>query len=139
MSASREKKIRQELAAQGIPDIKEIRAAEERKQQRRANILYGSIAAAFVLVAAALLIWNSNIIQRNSTAISVDGVKYSAAEVSYYYQSAYNSVASGDYAGYVSLNANAPLSQQVMSEMDMMFMGVSLPEAEGDDHSRKML
>ena len=75
MSASREKKIRQELAAQGIPDIKEIRAAEERKQQRRANILYGSIAAAFVLVAAALLIWNSNIIQRNSTAISVDGVK----------------------------------------------------------------
>lgn len=128
MSASREKKIRQELAAQGIPDIKEIRAAEERKQQRRANILYGSIAAAFVLVAAALLIWNSNIIQRNSTAISVDGVKYSAAEVSYYYQSAYNSVASGDYAGYVSLNANAPLSQQVMSEMDMMFMGVSLPE-----------
>ena len=33
MSASREKKIRQELAAQGIPDIKAIRAEEERKQQ----------------------------------------------------------------------------------------------------------
>lgn len=128
MSASREKKIRQELAAQGIPDIKEIRAEEERKQQRRANILYGSIAAVFVLVAAALLIWNSQIIQRNSTALSVDGVKYSAAEVSYYYNSAYNNVASGQYAGYVSLSNTTPLTQQVMTDMDMMFMGVSLPE-----------
>ena len=128
MSASREKKIRQELAAQGIPDIKEIRAAEERKQQRRANILYGSIAAVFVLVAAALMVWNSQIIQRNSVAISVDGVNYSAAEVSYYYNSAYNEVASGSYAGYVSLNANSPLTQQTMNEIDLLFMGITLPE-----------
>ena len=130
MSASREKKIRQELAARGIPDIKEIRAAEERQQQRRANILYGSIAAVFVLVAAALLVWNANIIQRNSTAISVDGVKYSAAEVSYYYTSAYNSVASGQYAGYVSLNTSLPASQQEMTEMDMLFLGAALPEGQ---------
>ena len=94
MSASREKKIRQELAAQGIPDIKEIRAEEERKQQRRANILYGSIAAAFVLVAAALLVWNSGILQRDSVAMSVDGEKYTSAEVSYYYNSAVNSLLS---------------------------------------------
>ena len=130
MSASREKKIRQELAAQGIPDIKEIRAAEAHQQQRRANILYGSIAAAFVLVAAVLLVWNSNIIQRSSTAVTVDGVKYSAAEVSYYYNSAFNSVASGQYAGYVSLNSSIPPAQQEMNEMDMLFMGVSLPEGQ---------
>ena len=128
MSASREKKIRQELAAQGIPDIKEIRAAEERKQQRRANILYGSIAAAFVLVAAALLVWNSNVIQRNSTAMSVDGVKYSAAEVDYFYNSAVNSVLNDEYAGYMSINANSPMDQQVMTDMDLMFMGITLPE-----------
>ena len=128
MSASREKKIRQELAAQGVPDIKEIRAAEERKQQRRSNILYGCIAAAFVLVAAALVIWNSNIIQRSSTAISVDGVKYTAAEVDYYYNSAYNSILNSEYAGYMSLNANSPLNHQVMSDMDLMFTGATLPE-----------
>ncbi len=128
MSASREKKVRQELAAQGIPDIKEIRAAEERAQRRRSNILYGSIAAVFVLVAAALMVWNSQIIQRNSVAISVDGVNYSAAEVSYYYNSAYNEVASGSYAGYVSLNANSPLTQQTMNEVDLLFMGITLPE-----------
>ena len=128
MSASREKKIRQELAAQGIPDIKQIRAEEERKQQRRANILYGSVAAVFVLVAVGLLIWNSQIIQRNSTAISVDGEKYSSAEVSYYYNSAYNSVATGQYASYVSLNTSTPPTQQVMTEMDMLFLGAALPE-----------
>ena len=128
MSASREKKIRQELAAQGIPDIKEIRAAEERAQRRRSNILYGSIAAIFVVVAAALMVWNSQIIQRNSAAISIDGVKYSAAEVSYYYKSAYNEVASGSYASYLSLNSSTPLDQQTMNEVDLLLMGITLPE-----------
>ena len=128
MSASREKKIRQELAAQGIPDIKEIRAAEARAQQRRSNILYGSIATAFVLVAAILLIWNSNIIQRNSTAISVDGVKYSASEVSYFYNSAFNNAANSDYASYMSLSTSTPLTQQVMTDFDLLIMGITLPE-----------
>ena len=128
MSASREKKIRQELAAQGIPDIKAIRAEEERKQQRRSNLVYGSIAAIFVLVAAALVIWNSNIIQRNSIALSVDGVKYTAAEVEYFYNSAYNSVASGDYAAYMSLNTTLPARQQKLTDMDLMFLGITLPE-----------
>lgn len=128
MSASREKKMRQELAAQGIPDIKAIRAEEEKKQQRRSNLLYGSIAAIFVLVAAALLIWNSNIIQRSSIALSVDGVKYTAAEVEYYYNSAYNSVANGDYAAYMSLDTSLPPQQQKLTDMDLMFLGISLPE-----------
>lgn len=128
MSASREKKIRRELAEQGIPDIKEIRAAEERKQQRRANILYGSIAAIFVVVAAALLIWNSNVIQRSSTAISVDGEKYSAAEVGYFYHNAIQSAASSQYASYLSLDTSTSLTQQVMTDMDLMFIGAELPE-----------
>ena len=128
MSASREKKIRQELAAQGIPDIKEIRAAEERKQQRRANWLYGSIAVIFVVVAAILLLWNSNVIQRGSAAISVDGEKYSAAEVEYYYYNAYNSVANGTYASYMSLDTSLPLTQQTMTETDYMFLGIEQEE-----------
>ena len=111
MSASREKKIRQELAAQGIPDIKEIRAAEERAQRRRSNILYGSIAAVFVLVAAALVVWNSQIIQRNSVAISVDGVNYSAAEVSYYYNSAINE--SSTFQTSISASISQPQSHKL--------------------------
>ena len=56
MSASREKKTRQDLAAQGITDPKKIREAEEKAKARKSNILYGVIAGVFVLVAAALLV-----------------------------------------------------------------------------------
>ena len=56
MSASREKKIRQDLAAKGITDPKAIREAEEKDQQHRSNMLYGGIAVVFVLVAAFLLL-----------------------------------------------------------------------------------
>ena len=66
MSASREKKTRQELAASGAPDPKQVRLEEEARQQKRSNRLYGLIALAFVVIAAALLLWNSNVIQRSS-------------------------------------------------------------------------
>ena len=39
MSASREKKIRQDLAAKGITDPKAIREAEEKDQQLRQGTL----------------------------------------------------------------------------------------------------
>lgn len=39
MSASREKKIRQDLAAQGVTDPKKIREAEEKAKARKNNIL----------------------------------------------------------------------------------------------------
>lgn len=128
MSASREKKNRQELAASGIPDIKDIHAAEERKQQRRNNWLYGSIAVIFVVVAVALFVWNSNIIQRGSTAISVDGEKYSAAEVSYFYRSAYNSLTNSQYASYIGLDPSKPLEQQTMNDTAKMMLGITSDE-----------
>ena len=125
MSASREKKNRQELAASGIPDVKDIRAAEEKAKQRRSNWLYGSIAVVFVLVAAALLIWNSNVIQRNSTAVSVDGEKYSAAEVDYFYHMTYNSLANSQYASYLSLDPSKPLKDQELNDTDKMMLNVT--------------
>ena len=50
MSASREKKQRQDRVASGTLDPKAVRAAEEKTQQRKSNILYISIAVAFVVV-----------------------------------------------------------------------------------------
>ncbi len=128
MSASREKKTRQELAASGIPDIKDIRAAEDRKKQRRSNWLYGSIAIIFVVVAAALLIWNSNVIQRKATAMTVDGEKYSAAEVSYFYRSAYNALTNSQYASYIGLDPKKPLDQQTLNDTAKMMLGITSQE-----------
>ena len=81
MSASREKKNRQDLASQGIQDPKAIREAEEKAQQRKANRLYGTIAVVFVLVAALLVVVNSGVLERSATAITVDGENYTAAQM----------------------------------------------------------
>ena len=111
MSASREKKARQEFAASGAVDPKAARQAEERAKQRRNNWLYGGIAIVFVLVAAVLLVWNSNVIQRGASAVTVEGETYSAAEVSYFYHVAYNSIAQSQYASYYGLSNSTPLTQ----------------------------
>lgn len=125
MSASREKKIRQDLAASGVTDPKVIRKAEEAAKQRKSNILYGCIFGAFVLVAAALLLWNSGIFQRNAAALTIDGEKYTAAEVSYYYHTASNSIVNGQYASYYGLDKSKPLDQQEMNDMAKMLTGVT--------------
>ena len=56
MSASREKKKRQEISASGAADPRAARAAEQRAAERTSNILYGTVAAIFVVVAVALVV-----------------------------------------------------------------------------------
>lgn len=67
----------------------EKRRQEERKD-RRMMALYTTISVVVVAAAAVLMFWNSGILQRNLTALNVNGVKYTAAEVQYYYSSLYN-------------------------------------------------
>ena len=145
MSASREKKIRQDLAAKGITDPKAIREAEEKDQQHRSNMLYGGIAVVFVLVAAFLLLWNSNVLQRGATAVTVDGEKYSAAEVDYFYYNAYSSIRQNQYASYMGIDTSKPLSQQDLSSMAKLMLGVDedmtwdayLKQRADDEHRRR--
>ncbi len=129
MSASREKKIRQDLAAQGITDPKKIREAEEKAKARKSNILYGVIAGVFVIVAAALLVYNSGVLQRNATAATVDGEKYTVGQVSYFYANIKNNIVNGGYASFYGIDTSKSLDQQVMSDSVKSMMGV---EDEGD-------
>lgn len=94
MSASREKKKRQELASSGAVDPKAVRAAEQKAAERKSNILYTTVAVVFVVLAVALWVYNSGIFQRNQTAVTVDGEKYTVAQVSYYYGQVCNQYAS---------------------------------------------
>ena len=89
MSASREKKLRQDQTASGYVDPKAEKELEEKKAEKRSNVLYSVIAVLFVLVVAASFLWRSNVISRNATALTIDGEKYSAAEVNFYYQNVY--------------------------------------------------
>lgn len=132
MSASREKQIRQEQASSGWTDPKTLREAEQRKKEKRSNIMYGTIAVVFVLVAVVCIIWKSNIFQKTATAAVIDGEKYTAAEVNFYYRNVYNNFYSNNYymimMGYLSLNTSSSLSSQTISDADAAMMGIEPEE-----------
>ena len=58
-------------------------------------------------------------------AVTVEGETYSAAEVSYFYHVAYNSIAQNQYASYYGLSTSTPLTQQSLSDMAKTLLGVS--------------
>ena len=129
MSASREKKIRQDLAAQGVTDPKKIREAEEKAKARKNNILYGVIAGVFVIVAAVLLVYNSGVLQRSATAATINGEKYTAGQVEYFYANVKSSLLKSSYASFYGIDTSKSLDQQVVSDTMKTALGI---EDEGD-------
>ena len=125
MSASREKKNRQNPEFQTIQDVKAAKAAQEKAQQRRSNILYLVIAIVFVLIAAGSLLAKSGILQRNAAAMELDGRKYTVAEVDYYYANAVGSVRNSNYASYFGLDTSVPYDQQELNDTARMLLGVA--------------
>ena len=125
MSASREKKNRQELAAQGYVDPKTEREAKEAAERKKNKLLYGGIAIVFVIVAAVVLLYNSGVFQRSATALTVDGKDFTAAEVDYYYYGALNSVSSSQYASYMGLNTSTSMKDQTLNSTAKMLLGVT--------------
>ncbi len=81
MSASREKKQRQDIGL----DPKVAKAQKEAAERRRKNITYAVIAGVVAVAVAALLIWNSGVFQRGMTAATVGGDNVSVADLSYHY------------------------------------------------------
>ena len=69
---------------------------EKRRKEERANhrsiALYTLVGVVVVVAALAMILWNTGILQRNLTAVEVDGVKYTTADVDYYFNSAYNNI-----------------------------------------------
>ena len=118
MSASREKKVRQEQVASGYVNPRTQKEEQERKADRRSRILYTTIAVVFVIVAVAVITWNSGVIQKNATAVTIDGEKYTAADVSYFYHYAYNQwyQTYGSYASYFGLDTSSSLNSQVFDQ-----------------------
>ena len=117
MSASREKKKRQELLASGVVDNKAAREAEKLAATKKANRLYTGIAIAFVVMAIALMVYNSNIIQRKQVALTVGENQYTAADVNYYYGNIYqnfvNSETGSMLVAYGMLDTSKPMDSQM--------------------------
>ena len=102
MSASREKKVRQERGADFV-SVKELKAREERNANRRTTAIFTVCAVLFVVAVAAMFLWNSGTFQRKAAAASVNGQNYSVSDVAYYY---YNGRAN-------ALNSNTELNNDV--------------------------
>ena len=125
MSASREKQNRLEQAEAGVVDSKEINETEQRQKEKRSNILYSAIAIAFLIVAVMAVVWRSNVIPKMATAATVDGEKYTAGEVSFYYQNAYMGLLNewSYMVSYLGLDTSSPLEGQTMNETAASMLG----------------
>lgn len=113
MSASPEKK-----ASRG-----EKRRQEEQKD-RRAIALYSVIGIVVVVAAIVLLVWNSGLLQRNLTALNIDGTKYTAADMQYYYNSIYNS-----YANQYAFDPSVSVKKQKAGSEGSSWYDVLMDEA----------
>ena len=67
---------------------------QEEQNDRRSVVLYTVIGVLVLAAALVLMVWKSGLLQRNLTALDVNGTKYTAADLQYYYSSIYNSYAS---------------------------------------------
>ena len=120
MSASREKKVRQEQENSGYVDPKTAKEAKERREEKRSNTIYLLIAIAFVVVGIISLVWKSGVTERNVTAVTIDGESYTAAETQYYYVNNYQSFVSNYYyyLSYFGLDTSKSLKEQECTMTD---------------------
>ncbi|MBE6955436.1 MAG: hypothetical protein E7449_05935 [Ruminococcaceae bacterium] len=114
MSASREKKKRQELNVAGV--TKNTEPVTQKTPVWKVAV-YWLIGIAFVVAFVLVMLFNSSFFAKRSTAVTVGEHKLSPAMVSVYYNSAYNNFYSsyGDYVSYF-FDSSKPLSEQVYDE-----------------------
>lgn len=113
MSASKSKKERKAEAALGLTEKQKQAIAAEAKAKRN-KLIYAIVGVVVVICIAALLFWDSGIIQKNATAVTVGSQSYKAVDVDYYYNSTLSSYSS--YASLYGLDLEKPLDEQEISE-----------------------
>jgi len=96
--------------AQTKAERDEKRRQEERKD-RRSMAVYTVIGVVVVVAAIVLMVGNSGILQRSLTAKTIGGVKYSAADMQYFYNSAYNT-----YANNYAFDSTASVKEQIYDQ-----------------------
>ncbi len=120
MSASRERKKRQELAAVG-QSPKQLKRAAEKKQKRK-NRIIGTISIVLVIAIAIGclygLVIRPNTMPKKTAALRTADHELSAVEFGYYYYDAINSFYQnyGGYLSYLMEDASKPLDEQIYDE-----------------------
>lgn len=117
MSASREKKTRQDEVAQG-PASREQKRQQEAREARRSKILYTVVGVVCAVFAVAVLVWNSGVLPRTMTAVTINGEKYSAVDLQYYFNTVRTSLLEYYYQSTYSLpfDTNVSTKDQVYDQ-----------------------
>lgn len=84
---------------------------QEEQRERRSMAVYTAVAITVVVAAVAAMFWRSGVVQRSMTALDVNGAKYTAADVQYYYNSFYD-----DQAQYYLFDTTTSVKKQVYDE-----------------------
>jgi parvulin-like peptidyl-prolyl isomerase len=102
MSASREKKKRQELRETGELQQDKKKKSGKKLSSKAKGRIYTAIAIVFLAVFALLIFVNSGFIEGHATAVTVGDHKVTPVEYNYYYMDTYYTMYSyyGDYAQY---------------------------------------
>ena len=122
MSASRERKKRQEFLASGGTDPKAAREAAQKAAEHKSNVLYGTIGILFLVITAALLFYNYgysaivNNARRNTTAVTIGDKVYTAADLSFYYYDSLNQMyqMTGNLS-MLGIDTSLPFSEQTVA------------------------
>ena len=112
MSASKEKNTAHEEKTMS----REEKRLHDEQVSRRNAIAYTVIGAVAAVLVAALLIWDSGVFQRKAAAATIDGVKYTAADVAYYYSGQYQTAYQYAAYGMSSFDASKDPKDQVYDE-----------------------
>ena len=117
MSASHKKQLRKEQNAAQMTE-KQKAAAAEAKKLRIYSIIFAVAIVLMVCVVIFTTVSNSGFVARNTTALTVDGVKISNAEMNHYYVDTVNGFVNewGQLISLSGLVATTPLNMQVIDE-----------------------
>lgn len=99
-----------EKKAQAKAGRKEKRRQEEQKD-RRSMAIYTVVAIAVVVAAVAAVFMRTGFIQRSMTALDINGAKYTAADVQYYYNTIYS-----EQAQYYAFDTRTSVKKQIYDE-----------------------
>ena len=113
MSASQEKKLRRQLREEG-KDKRELARIKEEKATKRSRFRWTAIGLLLALSIVVLIVFQSNLLYRNFTAVQISDTSYTAAEYNFFYHLSYNNFVreSGDYLPMMGLDTSKSLSSQ---------------------------
>lgn len=117
MSASEKKKLRHEQYVTQMTE-KQKQEVKEAKKLRLYTILFAVVIALMICVVIVTNVVESGIIQRNTTAATVNDTKISAAELNHYYVDSVNQFMSqfGNYIALSGIDTTKPLDEQIQNE-----------------------